>query len=112
MPCKKTDLFVAETDLARYAPVREYPDWTSRNLPQHIVAVPLYARLHVIQGSFLFRAYDEHDQIICEEVFLPNNQQTLLKPNIRHTAAVQGEPFEARLTLFAEKTAERAVQAV
>ncbi|WP_373740559.1 DUF1971 domain-containing protein [Neisseria sp.] len=100
----KTDLFVSETDLADYVPVREYPDWTSRDLPQQIVAAPFYARLRVIRGSFLFRAYDEHDQIIYAEVFSPQNQQTLLKPNIRHTAAAQGEPFAAQLTLFAEKT--------
>lgn len=96
----KYDLFVAESEFNKYNCYKEFSVWKIEDMPQKIVQVNSFARLKVLKGAFLFRAYDENDKIIYEEVFNLDNQQTLLKPNIRHSATPIEEKIECQLQFY------------
>lgn len=98
--CTKHDLFVDEHELSDYVLEKEFPIWKNEDLPQKVVKAEVFARLHVLKGSILFSAYDDDDKIVYKEIFDVNNQQTLLKPNVRHSVKALEEEVECKLQLY------------
>jgi tellurite methyltransferase len=98
------DFFVDRSILSNYELNKEFPIWKKDALPQEIVKVDSFARLHILKGSVLFAAYNEDDIIVYEETFDANNQQTLLKPNVRHTVKTTEEDTECQLQLYKQKS--------
>jgi tellurite methyltransferase len=102
---KKYKYFVNENEMVNYTIIKEFPLWKYNDMPNKIVAVDAFARLLIVKGSFLFSAYDENDNVIYEEIFNLDNQQTLLFPNIRHTAKPLTNDIECYLQFYKKYTA-------
>lgn len=102
---EKQDCFITPEEMAGYACIRELSDWTAADLAQKTEPVHLnaYARLHVLNGAFRFRAYDGQGKTVYEEVFDTEHQQTLLKLGIPHTAEAVGENSRFWLQIFEQE---------
>jgi tellurite resistance-related uncharacterized protein len=96
----KHKYFVNRNEMVNYTLIKEFPLWRYNDIPNRIVAVDAFARLLILKGSFLFSAYDENDNKVYEEIFNLDNQQTLLFPNIRHTAKPLENDIECYLQLY------------
>ncbi|MDO4640664.1 MAG: DUF1971 domain-containing protein [Neisseria sp.] len=97
------DCFIAADEMTAYVCTKELPEWTAAQFPQQIAQVGTYARLQVLAGSFRFCAYDGQGNAVYEEIFDTAHQQTLLKPNVRHTAAALSDDTVCRLQLYQAK---------
>jgi tellurite resistance-related uncharacterized protein len=96
----KYKYFVNVNEMVDYTLIKEFPLWKYNDMPNRIVAVDTFARLLILKGSFLFSAYDESDNVVYEEIFNLDNQQTLLFPNIRHIAKPLATDIECYLQFY------------
>lgn len=96
----KDELFLSHAEMKDFTVLKTLPEWEVKDLPGQIVKVDHFARLEVVSGGFLFKAYDDKDSQIYEERFDEKNQQTLLKPGIRHLVMATDENSRYILHLF------------
>lgn len=100
--CKmeKFDVFFPTVELDQHQIVKSLPLWTRKDFPSEPVVLDFPARLDIHSGSLTFQALDDANQVIYQEVFSTSNQQTLLRPNVKHLVVDISEDLVCQLSFY------------
>lgn len=97
---EKFDLFFPEDEVSGHQVVKTLPVWTKKDFPTEPVALDFPARLDIQTGHLAFQALDETGQVIYQEVFSTSNQQTLLRPGVRHLVVEMSDDLVCQLSFY------------